>query len=38
MFLSFAREEAKRGVGNVKHLPHPLFFLGAIVVPAVKEN
>ena len=32
MFLSFAREEAKRGVGNVRHQEHPVFFLGAIVV------
>jgi hypothetical protein len=33
MFLSFAREEARRGVGKVKHEQQPLFFLGAIVVP-----
>jgi hypothetical protein len=38
MFLSFAREEAKRGVGNVKHLKNPVFFLGAIVVPDGKVN
>lgn len=38
MFLSFAREEAKRGVGNVKHIPNPVFFLGAIVVPDGKVN
>ena len=36
MFLSFAREEAKRGVGKVKHQQQPVFFLGAIVVPADK--
>ena len=32
MFLSFAREESKRGVGNVRHQEHPVFFLGAVVV------
>jgi hypothetical protein len=38
MFLSFAREEAKRGVGNVKHQAHPVFFLGAVVVPDTKAQ